>query len=90
MNKPFNTYLHKDKDWYLVDKSQINVSPPKVGNSMIIHSCPKNDGRCSYWYNKDIISTSYEIGWCYYCRTGPSDEIRGLWLLHNFDRVFNS
>ncbi len=78
-------YLHKENNWYLVGKDQVSVTPPGTPASMIIHACPKGNGACSYWFDKNAIAKNAEGGWCSYCGSGPSDEIRGLWLLHNFD-----
>ncbi len=84
----FDRPLHKHKDWYLLRTKDVQRHSDYPGNSMIVHRCPLETSR-SYGDDNICWFTVTNETKCDYCGTKPSEDLNGLWHLHNFDWIQN-
>ena len=79
------TWLHKEGNWYMLDKNQCHSDmQPYPHQSLIWHQCPEaNHGYEGMWR----LSLKSLFLPCGACEEVIPDGLAGLWQMHNWETL---
>ena len=90
---PKNTLaVSRDKPaWCLMSVAELLKTNELIGNanrpinSVLGHHCKQFEDKTREYQLLDLEDTM--LGMCWWCKEEAPDDLKGLWMLHNFDMV---